>query len=266
MASLSIVCRVRPGGPRIPVGHAPWGARQPLLCLLLLLASVSGAVAQQRTAGIAGQLVDRETHAPVAGARVVLSGTPHVVPSDTAGRFHIANLRAGVFIVEVRAIGYQMGSWLLELSAGDVLHYEFLLQPRVHRLEELVIEERPGANWRSPEAFEQRRQQGTGYFITQEEIDRRHAASLTDLLRGVPGIQTACNYWGCSVRMARSTRACTPEYFLDGFPATFATGPDFPIHAIFGVEIYGSVTDVPIEFQRTNLRCGVIAIWTRPAQ
>lgn len=266
MAPLSILSPIRPGGLGTSSGRAPCGARQPLLCLLLLLGNLSAALAQQRTAGIAGQLVDRETHAPVAGARVALSGTPHMVPSDTEGRFQIADLRAGVFIVEVRAIGYRMGSWLLELTAGEVLHFEFLLQPRVHRLDELVIEERAGANWRSPEAFERRRQNGTGYFITQEEIDRRHAASLTDLLRGVPGVQTACNYWGCSVRMARSTRLCTPEYFLDGYPATFATGPDFPIHAIFGVEIYGSVTDVPVEFQRTNLRCGVIAIWTRPAR
>ncbi len=63
--------------------------------------------------------------------------------------------------------------------------------------------------------------------------------------------------------MSRSSRRCRPEFYLDGFPASLATGPNFPALGVKGVEIYLSPVETPPEFQRPNLRCGVIVIWTR---
>jgi len=81
-------------------------------------------------------------------------------------------------------------------------------------------------------------------------------------MRTVPELLTTYSSRSCIVRMLRGTRPCLPEYFLDGFPATFATGPDFPVSQIRGVEIYRNHFEAPAEFQRPNLSCGVIAIWT----
>ncbi len=53
------------------------------------------------------------------------------------------------------------------------------------------------------------------------------------------------------------------QFFLDGFPATNAVGWDFPVRTVRSVEVYRSLFEVPPEFQRSNLRCGVIAIWSR---
>jgi len=62
--------------------------------------------------------------------------------------------------------------------------------------------------------------------------------------------------------MSRSSRGCRPEYYLDGFPASSSVGPDFPITGIYGIEVYRTASEVPVEFRRPELRCGVILIWS----
>jgi hypothetical protein len=37
--------------------------------------------------------------------------------------------------------------------------------------------------------FERHRTHGTGYYLTSEQIERQHAARVTDLLRNVPGVR-----------------------------------------------------------------------------
>jgi hypothetical protein len=64
--------------------------------------------------------------------------------------------------------------------------------------------------------------------------------------------------------MTRAPRGCRPEFFLDGFPASFSTGPNFPMRGVLGVEIYRTASETPVEFHRPNLMCGVIAVWSRP--
>jgi hypothetical protein len=82
------------------------------------------------------------------------------------------------------------------------------------------------------------------------------------VIRTIPGIYTACRGSRCTMIFQESGKPCGPEFFLDGYPATFATGPTFPLSQIRGIEIYKSRSDVPPEFQRPGLNCGVIAIWT----
>src|SRR6185436_5303430 len=120
-------------------------------------------------------------------------------------------------------------------------------------------------SWRNEAGFEARRRGSRGYFITREEIARRQPRTLADLMRNVPGIQTICRGGAsnsCRMTMNRGSRPCAPDFFLDGFEATASTGPNFPINQIRGIEIYGDPSMIPLELQRPNLRCGIIAIWT----
>jgi hypothetical protein len=107
------------------------------------------------------------------------------------------------------------------------------------------------------------RAKGGGYFITEEQLKDQHPVTLVEVLRTVPGVYTWCNANHCRAIMERTTPPCSPEYFLDGYPATLASGPDFPMQGIRAVEVYGDVFSVPIEFQKIDLQCGVIALWTR---
>jgi len=246
-------------GPR--AGTSP---RAAALALAAVLAGACQVHAQQLPASVQGTLVDRTSRAPVDGARVAILGSGLAVSSDSAGRFALSGLPAGVRVLQVRAIGYATGSWLLQLAEGQDLVQDFELERRDVTVKGVDVVAQPERSWRTEEAFEQRRLSGRGFFITREDIHNRRANTLADLMRVVPGVMTTCRSGNCVVQMGRSTRQCRPEYFLDGYPATFSTGPNFPINyvGIRGIEIYRDPSEVPQEFQRPGLLCGVIAIWT----
>lgn len=228
----------------------------------LLLSLVTAAAARAQTATVSGALLNHESHAPVEGARVSIIGTGLNASSDAAGRFIVTGVPAGVRVMQVHAIGFAVGSWVVELTEGQVLRQDFDLAPRALEVEGVTVTAPGTDNWRSEESFEDRRHRTTGFFITKEQIAQRNAANISELLRTVPGVMTSCTSRGCVIRMGRSVRQCSPEFYLDGYPATFSTGPNFPITQIRGIEVYRDYFEAPPEFQRPNLTCGVIAIWT----
>ena len=232
--------------------------------LLLAVLAPRPAEAQRRGAGsLAGRIVNQLTREPVGGARIQLVGTSVAIFTDSAGRFGLERLPNGEVSIEARAIGYRMGRWQLTLPVGVTVDRVFEMEPLTVGLDTVTVETTPNTNWRSEVGFDYRRRRGMGYFITREDIDNRQAAIINDLLVIVPGVYASCGGGQCRALMMASGRNCLPEWFLDGHPATNAVGPDFPARNIRGVEIYRSVFEVPPEFQRSNLRCGVIAIWTR---
>jgi hypothetical protein len=229
----------------------------------IVLACVAPAAGQEATASLGGSVTARGTLRAVEGARMTVLGTPLVAFTDSAGRFLVPAVPAGVRVLQARAIGYETGSWIVQLTAGQNFRQPIELEPRPIVVEGMTVEGQ-AHDWRSPAAFDRRRATGRGHFITREEIRNRRAENVADLLRTVPGVHAQCRgLANCVVTVGRTQgRSCRPEYFLDGFPATFSTGPVFPINQIRGVEVYRDPSEVPVEFQRPNLRCGVIAIWT----
>lgn len=226
------------------------------LSVAALVVAPSWAPGQAETASVTGQLVSRVTRAPIEGATVVLVTTGAVATSDSGGRFRYGGLSPGDHRFEVRAIGFAKGVWIVRLLAGEQQR-EFELDALTYELPGVVVEAR-GARG----DFERRRTHGTGFFFTRAEVEERHARTLGDLMRGVSGVQTSCSRGNCAIVMSRSSRGCRPEYYLDGFPASFSVGPDFPISGIYGIEVYRTASEVPAEFRKPELRCGVILIWS----
>jgi hypothetical protein len=227
----------------------------------LLALSVAVPAAAQ-TATVGGALVNQESRTPIEGARVSIVGTSLGASSDAQGRFQVAGVPAGVRVLQVHAIGFSVGSWVVQLDEGQNFHQTFELAPRTLEVEGVTVSGREEDTWRSERGFEERRRRGQGFFVTREQILQRNAPTVAELLRTVPSVLNICNSRGCQTRLPSSTGPCSPEFFLDGYPATFSTGPNFPLTQIRGVEVYRDQFSVPAEFQRPNLRCGVIAIWT----
>jgi len=255
-----------PASPFAPFRLPGSGWRVAVAAIITLACLPPSRAAAQRataSAAIVGVVRNRETHAPVPGAVARLEWTGRSVAVDSDGRFELKGLLPGPGLLQIRAIGYRIGSWAVNLAESTVVSRTFDMEEVPIVLPELNATTTPVDDWRSPQGFEQRRRKGDGYFITEEQIKQQQPLTLAEVLRTVPGVYTFCTSYGCRVLMLRSTPPCTPEYFLDGFPATLATGPDFPIQGIRGIEIYGDVFSTPNEFQRLGLRCGVIAIWTR---
>ena len=230
--------------------------------LVLILASAGPLCAQHRTAAIAGQLVDRESRAPVGGARIALLGIRKDLASDSTGRFTHEGLASGTYVVQVRAIGYVGASWIVELGDGEVHTEVFELERLAYTLDPVVVERRPSFAQQRLQEFERRRAGGRGYFITEEQILQAKPRNLGDLFRSVPGVRMQCR-GSCSVRMARAPRECRPDYVMDGFPATNSTSLDMPTIGVIGIEIYRTLSETPLEFLRADNQCGTIVIWTR---
>ena len=94
---------------------------------------------------------------------------------------------------------------------------------------------------------------------------------MTDVLRGLPGVQVS---WDGSEYVVQMTRAaglgysCPVQYFIDGSPFLASLDDiDQTIQPedVDGIEVYKSATDTPAEFQTggNGGACGTIVIWTR---
>lgn len=209
-------------------------------------------------------MVDLQSRAPVLGATVSLVGTRLHSATDSAGRFNQPSLGAGTYIIEVRAIGYGVTSWVLRLSEGEVVDYVFELSPIDVNLDPVVVEAQPGYFQRRMQEFEERRRGGRGIFITEDQIEASHAASVVDLLRAVPGVRLSCRSGICTAQMTRTGHGvCNADWVVDGMPASFSSTPHLPVVGIVAVEIYRSPGEAPAEFLKADSQCGVIAIWTK---
>jgi hypothetical protein len=221
-------------------------------------------VAPPPHAGISGQVVNQQSRVPVSGANVNLIGTRLRTATDSAGRFRQASLGAGTYILEVRAIGYGVTSWVLRLAEGEMVDYVFEVEPLGVDLAPIVVEGRPGYFQRRMQEFEERRRAGRGIFITRAQIDASHAATMVDVLRGVPGVRLNCRSGVCSVQMTRTAHGvCVADWVVDGMPASVSSTPHLPVVGIVAVEVYRSPSEAPAEFLKADSQCGVIAIWTK---
>lgn len=248
---------------RLPGCHPAW-----LWAAALLATTLPPDAAAQAHASLFGRVVDVRTRLPIAGARITVTGLKDTLTADAAGRFAAATLSTGAHVLEVRAIGYDVTRWTLELQAGR-LDIAVELESRLPLMDTILVAGRPDDpfNWRSAAAFELRRQRGNGQFVTPQYLEQSAARSLAEVLRTVPGVWVVCRGGGafghCEVRLAAGPRGpCLPRYLLDGYPATNSTGSDFPLVRIRGIEVYSS-SEAPPEFQAFNNQCGVIAMWTR---
>jgi hypothetical protein len=230
------------------------------LCGFLLLTALrAGAQAQ---GGVEGRVIDRITTIPVAEAIVVIVEADITDTSDADGLFGRILLPDGTYTIEIRRLGYVGAQWELEFRGGVVLTHDFELEPLGVPLAPAFVTDTAVEIRLGLEGFEERRLRGGGQYMTRAEIERRSARTIGDLLRMLNGLRMACRLGTCRIWMTRWNGYCAPHYFADGIPAPASTVERMPVQDVFGVEVY-TFSNVPMEFQRPDINCGVIAIWTR---
>ncbi len=254
-----------------PSRAAPLTALAVALPFLYLGPAAGSALAQgpdtlaADSSALVGQVAATGSHQAIGGARVTVVDKGLAAVTDSTGRFAITGLRAGVFVIEISAIGYASGSWRVTLTAGHVLRYGFDLDPLPIELPEVVVRGKQPPFARRFADFERRRQAGMGAFVTQEQIERTNPTSLIDMLVSIRGVQQVCITNDCVAKMVRSPPGCYPQYYLDGQESTAYFARHTPPHDVRGVEVYRGSSETPGEFQGSNSGCGVIAIWTKSA-
>lgn len=220
----------------------------------------------QVTAGVGGQ--------PLGGAVVELNGD-RVALTDDDGFFLVRDVTIawGSNQLEVHHLSFTDvidEFWIANLN--ETLEFFVSLDVRPIELSGIVVEAAPTLNEIRMRPFYERRERTAGHFIIRSEIEARDRPTLTELLRGIPGVRVEYGGpYGIQVYLTRSpasrSQCPSPVVYLDGM-LIVNTGEAVDLNALVtpeqieGIELYTGVT-VPIEFNRSGSTCGVVVIWSR---
>ena len=137
--------------------------------------------------------------------------------------------------------------------------------------------------------FYRRQRANQGHFMDRTAIEMRMggARDVTDLLTHLQGVGIADNLagsFGAPIDLRRGVNSfvgCTnggPLIYVDGFridntqhgglgvsgpaPAWLALSETARPEDVYGIEVYRTASQVPIEYSGPDSACGVILIWT----
>lgn len=217
------------------------------------------------TATLTGTIRDEEG-APLGAADVVVvdrfgNVTHGPARTDAAGRYTLRDAPAGTRLVEVRRIGSSPERRTVTLAAGRPTRLDVTLASQAVVLEEVEVE---GESSLDRSGFTMRRGIGQGQFLTRENILRRNAPALGDLLDQYPDLQVdGGRIYNRNRRQNPTGSQCEIATFHNGMitPADFLL--NIPRDDIEGIEIYPVAGNVPMEFVRPETSCGAILIWTK---
>jgi hypothetical protein len=240
-----------------------------MLSSLRLVAGLSllGALplaAQGRVGAVSGVVKDSLGNA-IPNVEVTALRAARSVRTDSVGRFIIAALPYGPTDIGFRRLSFEPVILIITIPPSDTTDVQVTLGVAAQKLTGMVIEEHPD-QLRQLIAFENRRRQGIGHFITREQIDKRNPLLLSDMVRSVPGTILISEAGRTTLRFSRSARnGCPPQFFIDGIQATGFNIDDMPARDVEGVELYAGAAGLPPEYNRVTGTgiCGTVIIWTR---
>ncbi len=155
-----------------------------LLLTLVFILTITTNVFAQGAGGIIGAVVD-ENGAKVAGAQVILrssTGVNLTTATDQAGAFKFESLRSGSYFVEVKASGFSVfTSEEIEFQRGESKQVNVVL--KVASINESVVVTATGTVQRADEVSK------VISTLDAQEIEAKHELSLTESLRGIPGVR-----------------------------------------------------------------------------
>ncbi|HEU4642010.1 MAG TPA: carboxypeptidase regulatory-like domain-containing protein, partial [Gemmatimonadaceae bacterium] len=205
---------------------------------------------------------------PLEGAQVMLLGTRLVTRTDERGAFRLGGLPAGTQSIEIREIGYAPRRFAVDLSPHRESRLAAVLDEKAALLSAIEVTAKKGSDI---PGFDERKRRGLGTYLTREDIEKRGSIRMTDVLRGLPGVQVSWDGTEYVVQMARAAGlgySCPVQYFIDGSPFLASLDDiDQTIQPedVDGIEVYKSASETPAEFQTggNGGACGTIVIWTR---
>lgn len=214
-------------------------------------------------AALGGRVIDSEMGTPLAGATVQVGKGGPVVKTDSGGIFLAQNVTPGVTAIEVRQIGYELGTFDIRIPDSGVVQGVFPLDFSGYLLPAVVVEARAVALMPRYNDFERRRQRKMGAYLRWDDLKKQGVGSIGDALRTVRGVRMECDQqrFECYAFMSR-TPQCQPTWYVDGVEV-HSFHENTPINDVYGIEIYRGLGEVPAEFAGSNAACGVIAVWTK---
>lgn len=221
------------------------------------------APAQSHHGTIVGEVTSSETHEPLAGVELTLHDTGLQTTTTGEGQFRFADVPPGSRTLTVAYLGTESRRVRIDLRPRQTIDVSLVVGVRLMPVTELVVTVDRAAPVGKLTGFDRRRENGAGYFITREDIERVRPMRTTALLRRVPGLDVGQRTRSgvTPVTMGRR-KGCVPQFYVDGARAPYFDVDVLDPGEIDGIEIYRGNSEVPIRFKHRD-RCGVIVLWTR---
>jgi hypothetical protein len=230
------------------------------LAIVAALAGASAANGQSAPKpGFVDGIVTNAELVPLPNATVSILGSGVHVTTGENGRFRMSSVPTGRYIFVIHRVGYVALSTTVEVAGPDTVRPSFSLEPITNTLDTVVVTAQ--ARLQRMTEFEDRRHRGLGKFITADDIDKRHAKVLGEILRPVLGVEIIDRG---GRQYAYSSRGCPLSIYLDGMRVAEGNLSELPSPGeIAGIEIYTSATAVPIQYINTERACGSVMLWSR---
>lgn len=236
-----------------------------VLVLANLLAITTLGAQVQRSGAISGVVKDSLGNL-LPNVEVTALKIAKSVRTDSVGEFTLAALPNGPTDISFRRLSYEPVVLIVQVPADDTTEVEVTLGVAAQRLTGVVVQAHPD-HLRELYAFETRRKQGVGHFITRSQIEQRNPLLLSDMMRTIPGVVLlAADNGRTGLRFARVARNnCPPQFYVDGVQVTGFSIDDMPPRDVEGIELYAGAAGLPPEYNRvySTSICGSVIIWTR---
>jgi hypothetical protein len=241
------------------------------------LAGAAGAAAGQ---AVDGRVYDAVTRQPVAAVELKLVQGERIVVttlSDSSGRFMLRAGTGGRYHITAARIGYaDAKTQSIELVADQTISAELQLSVTAVPIAPLTV-----VAARDPyleaTGFYERMRIGNGFYMTEQDIRRKSAGSIVDVLRSARGVKTQRVNMRHEVYL--TSPSCLPQIVVDGVTVrwggsigtttrgTAAAAQPLEdlvkIAHVEAIEVYRAFNGVPPQYVGPNADCGTILIWTR---
>jgi len=149
-----------------------------LLTVAALVFFISPVIISQSL--VSGRVSDKDNHEPLAGAHVIF-GRGTGTSTDENGFFSFA-ASPGKLLVEFKYVGYRSHTEILDITAGETLEMNVLMEPESQLIDQIVV---------SADRMEQKESELTVSMevIKSDLITRSHITDAQELINKTPGIE-----------------------------------------------------------------------------
>ena len=197
---------------------------------LALLCAGTALLAAQPAAEVRGNVVDARGGETLSNVAVQLVGSPYRATTGNDGRFRIAAIPPGDYVLNVSTVGYHLVKKSFHLDPGETKDFEVILSPETFRQTDTVeVKESP---------FEPARQDSPSALVLGGNDAKNLASVLADdplrAVQGLPGVSSNNDFDArFSLRGADFSRI---GLFLDNVLL------HSPFHMLEGQQVNGSAT------------------------
>ena len=256
-----------------------------------LLRDSSAATAVPGTATLRGVVRGADAK-PLRDATVSVMGAARSVRTDGTGTFRLNHIPAGTRTIEARSVGFLPTTVSIDFATNAVRDTVLLMRRLAQNLKSVAVQAKAQpSSLMERSGFNERRAQGLGAFITEEDLSRHSYSDLISVLQGVRGVHVergavSGSESGIAQPMpylkgvvdvvgtataGNSAQNCIPNFFVDGSPWKVTRYTDFSDlsgivlpEVIRGIEVYANPGTIPAQYDMmSSTGCGSIVIWTR---